>query len=304
MNYNKLRYFYEVSRTLNLTRAARNLYISQPALSKHIADLEQDFGVPLFVRTNRNLLLTPSGETLAAECARLFDREEEIYRRVRDADVQEVGRLELAFMGLGAAYRIPDLLARFGQDYPSVAVHTRRLNWDLVYCAVEEGAADVGLKLSSCERYPAHIGRCILREDHVAAVLPAGHPCAGPEPIPLEHLRDENFLFLSREESAIPHDHALRLCREAGFTPRITATYPNVETVVMMVQAGAGVALLSPFAPLQGLTGVTCVPLCHSPAVSLDLLWRKDTSNPAVSLFVASARQFPWENQENQRAVP
>lgn len=294
MNYNKLRYFYEASLTRNLTRAAQNLYISQPALSRHIADLEGDLGVDLFVRTNRNLILTRAGEALQAECRRIFDGEEELYRRVRAAAAQEGGELSLAFMGIGAAYRIPDLLARFGRQYPNITVRTRRLNWDLVYGAVESGAADVGLKLSSCEDYPKHIGRCVLREDRVAAVLPASHPLAGAERISLAQLRDDPFLFLEKEESAIPHDHALRMCREAGFTPRIAAVYPNVETVVMMVQGGAGVSLLSAFAPLRGLTGVVCVPLTEAPAISLDLLWRNDADNPALKLFIAFARQFDW----------
>jgi len=294
MNYNKLRYFYEASLTLNLTRAAQNLYISQPALSKHIADLEQDLGVQLFVRTNRNLVLTRGGEVLAEECTRIFADEEDIYRRVRAAAKPEKVELKLAFMGIDAAYRVPDLLTRLHVKWPHIEVRTRRLNWDKVYQAVEDGSVDVGLKLSSCENYPEHIGRCVLREDHVAAVLPGGHPLAGEKVIRVDQLREESFVFLTKDESAIPYDHALRLCREAGFTPNITASYPNVETVVMMVRAGAGVALLSPFAPLGGLSGVVCVPLMESPEVSLDLLWRKDNDNPAISLMVECAKNFGW----------
>lgn len=294
MNYNKLRYFYEVSRTLNLTRAAQNLYVSQPALSKHIADLERDFGVPLFVRTNRNLRLTQAGEVLRDECRRIFDGEENLYRKVRSAAALETGSLSLAFMGIGAAYRIPDLLAQFHQRYPQISVQTKRLNWNLVYDAVESGACDVGLKLSSCETYPEHIARCVLREDRVAAVLPASHPLAGESRISLSQLKDDPFLFLEKTESSIPHDHAMRMCREAGFTPRIAAVYPNVETVVMMVQGGAGVSILSSFAPLQGLSGVVCVPLTESPSISLDLLWRRDSPNGAIPLFTAFLQAAPW----------
>lgn len=294
MNYNKLRYFYEACRTLNLTRAAQNLYVSQPALSKHIADLERDVGVQLFVRTNRNLMLTPGGEALAEECARLFDHEEDIYRKVRSAAFPETISLKLAFMGIGPAYRVPDLLSDLNKKWTNINVQTQRLNWNLVYDAVETGDVDIGLKLSSCESYPEHIGRCVLREDHVAAVLPANHPLAGAACIQVEQLKNEPFIFLTKEESAIPHDHALRLCRESGFTPNIVAQYPNVETVVMMVRAGAGVALLSPFAPLGGLSGVVCVPLAASPAVSLDLLWRKDNDNPAIPLLLDCAREFSW----------
>lgn len=295
MNYNKLRYFYEVSCTLNLTRAAQNLYISQSALSKHIADLERDFGVPLFIRTNRNLLLTQAGEVLRDECRRIFDGEENLYRKVRSAATPEAGSLSLVFMGIGAAYRIPDLLAQFHQRYPQISVQTKRLNWNLVYDAVESGACDVGLKLSSCETYPEHIARQVLREDRVAAVLPAGHPLAGESRISLSQLKDDPFLFLDKAESSIPHDHAMRLCREAGFTPRVAAVYPNVETVVMMVQGGAGVSLLSSFAPFQGLTGVVCIPLTEAPAISLDLLWRSDSPNEASRVFVSFASEFPWQ---------
>lgn len=61
MNYNKLRYFYTVAQTLNFTKAAEQLYISQSAVSRHMKELEEDFGVPLFVRTNRDLILTDAG---------------------------------------------------------------------------------------------------------------------------------------------------------------------------------------------------------------------------------------------------
>ena len=107
LNYNKLRYFYEASRTLNLTRAAQNLYISQPALSKHISDLENDFGTPLFVRTNRNLILTQAGEVLREECCRIFDREEELYRRVRAAAAQEGYDDTVARRGAGGVSLCP-----------------------------------------------------------------------------------------------------------------------------------------------------------------------------------------------------
>lgn len=294
MNYNKLRYFYEASRTLNLTRAAQNLYVSQPALSKHIADLERDFGVPLFVRTNRNLRLTRAGKVLRDACRRIFDEEENLYRRVRAAATVEAGTLSLAFMGIGAAYRIPELLTRFHEKYQQITVQTQRLNWNLVYEAVESGACDVGLKLSSGENYPEHIGRCVLRQDRVAAVLPAGHPLAGERRISLAQLKDDPFLFLEKTESSIPHDHAMLMCRRAGFTPRVAAVYPNVETVVMMVQGGAGVTLLSSFAPLEGLRGVVCVPLAEAPAISLDLLWRRDSPNGAIPLFLSFLQTVPW----------
>ena len=294
MNYNKLRYFYEASRTLNLTRAAENLYISQPALSKHIADIEQDVGIPLFVRTNRNLVLTRGGQALAKECEKIFAGEDDLYRRVRSAVAPDACSLEFAFMGIDAAYHIPDFVAQLNERWPSITVNTRRLNWDRVYTAVESGQVDLGMKLSSCENYPEHIGRCVLRESRVAAVVPAGHRLAGRQTVAVEELKNESFVFLTKEESVIPHDHALRLCREAGFTPNIVASYPNVETVVMMVRAGAGIALLSPFAPLEGLSGVVCVGLDRSPEVSLDLLWRVDNANPAVELLVECARQFKW----------
>ena len=294
MNYNKLRYFYEASRTLNLTRAAENLYISQPALSKHIADIEQDVGIPLFVRTNRNLVLTRGGQALAKECEKIFAGEDDLYRRVRSAVAPDACSLEFAFMGIDAAYHIPDFVAQLNERWPSITVNTRRLNWDRVYTAVESGQVDLGMKLSSCENYPEHIGRCVLRESRVAAVVPAGHRLAGRQTVAVEELKNESFVFLTKEESVIPHDHALRLCREAGFTPNIVASYPNVETVVMMVRAGAGIALLSPFAPLEGLSGVVCVGLDRSPEVSLDLLWRVDNANPAVELLVECARQYKW----------
>lgn len=294
MNYNKLRYFYEVCKTLNLTRAAQNLFITQPALSRHISDLEGEFGVALFYRTNRNLILTPAGKALRDECDTMFAGEQTLLDRVRHAAEEKSQHLSVAFMGINAGYRIPDLLSAFRREHPTVETSSERLNWSRVYESVEGGSSDAGIKLTSGERYPDSMAALTLQRARVTALLPTGHPCAGRGRICLSELKDDPFLFLTPDESAIPYQHSIQQCRAAGFEPKITACYSNVETLLMMVRAGAGVALLSPLAPLSGLSDLVCVPFDQAREVTLDLIWRKQNPNPALPAFLEFCRGFAW----------
>jgi DNA-binding transcriptional LysR family regulator len=100
--------------------------------------------------------------------------------------------------------------------------------------------------------------------------------------------------MLAREGSSTPYNYTLKLCRDAGFSPMIVGEYPNAEAVIMMVQAGAGVAVLSGMAPLTGVTGVKCVPISDAPYVSADIAINPDNHNPSIGLFLKMAKSFDW----------
>lgn len=294
INYNKLRYFYEVSNTLNLTKASESLYISQPALSRHISDLESEFGAKLFTRTNRNLLLTEVGEALKAECEGLFADEKALEVALRGLSKSKMGFLKIAFMGIEIAFRMQELIVVFKQQYPSIEVQQTRLNWDTVEKALISGEADIGVMLSMSETTHELLVSYSLSKTQLAVILPERHPLAAAESIDMVQLKNEKILMLSKADSHTPYDTTVKLCKKAGFSPKVAGEYPNVETVVMMVQAGAGVAVLSSMAPLSRVKGISCVPIASAPFVSVDIVWNPKHNNSAVAPFLDMARAFNW----------
>ena len=124
MNYNKLKYFYEIAKIQNLSRASELLYVSQSSLSKTIADLEKDFGTQLFIRTNRNLVLTEAGKELQRQLESFFSNEQTLYAKVRQAAVPTganlSAKLHIGFMAFDHGLFVPDTIKAFHQKYPAI----------------------------------------------------------------------------------------------------------------------------------------------------------------------------------------
>jgi DNA-binding transcriptional LysR family regulator len=294
LNYNKLRYFYEVSKYLNITKAAEALFLSQPALSRHISDLEAEFGAKLFARTNRNLALTDMGEALKEECHKLFSSEISIMDRLRSFSDVRRGNLRVALYGTEISYQIQPLIRRFKEQYPLIEVRQERLNLNAAEESISSCKADVGVIISLVGKHADNLMRYSLAQSSISVILTSSHPLAGEQSVDMLQLSGERMLVQPRKETHLQYSVLTKLCGEAGFKPEISEEYPNTETILMMVQAGAGITVLSALAPLSMFPGLVCIPINNSPAVSCDLAWNPGNSNFTIELFVQLAKETAW----------
>lgn len=125
VNYNKLYYFYIITLRGSMNQAAQQLYISQPALSKSVKDLEAFFGVSLFDREKRNLMLTPAGETLRRECVRIFSGEEHLLHQMRQFQDDTQKTLRFGYMIYKEIYEMQELFSGFEKEYPNVHLNAK-----------------------------------------------------------------------------------------------------------------------------------------------------------------------------------
>lgn len=295
MNYNRLRYFYEVARMRNITKAADELYVSQPALSKQISSLEKELGAPLFRRTGRGLILTQAGEHLYKECELIFSREAQIEDIMGEIQKLYSPRLKVASMGTDALYNMPGVIERLHEAHPDIEVEYTRMNWGEVKRAVEAGDADAGIIISYRPESSPDLCHAHILEARYSIILPAHHRYAGLAEVSMEMLRDEKFVFVSKDEREFPYDPYgtfLSDCKKAGYTPRIAATHPYVEMVLLAVQAGEGVTLLSTFAPMHHIAGLQSVVVSDLPPVYLDLIWHRTAENGNIGLFLDALKGF------------
>lgn len=301
VNYNRLRYFYEVAKLRNITKAAAELYVSQPALSKQITSLEGELGTALFHRTNRNLILTGAGEHLFRECEVVFSREESI-RHLMEEIAQEAGlRLRVACMGTDALYSMPAIIRRVEAVRPGLAVACERMDWGAAKRAVETGEVDAGILISYQEESSKNLRHAHILTTGYSVIAPEGHRFAKLPGVRMEMLRDEKFITVAKDEREFPYDpygSFLTQCKRAGFSPRIEASLPNVEAVLMTVQAGAGIALLSSIAPTHHLPGLCLVPVEDLPPVYLDLVWSRTAENVNIGLFRGVVRDYFREKRD------
>lgn len=291
MELRHLRYFVAVAEALNFGRAARQLAISQPPLSRQIRTLEDELGTPLFARTRRAVALTPAGGALLPEARRLLREAESLKDTARHLAGGEAGTVALGFISVAAYNILPALVPEFRNRHPGLKLALQEGATDALLPALTQGEIDVGMVLPPVT--DARLTYRPLVHDRLMVALPARARGRFPGgPLPLDSLADEPFILFPRKAGPSLYDLIVGSCQRAGYSPRIDQEAIQMQTIVSLVAAGMGVALVP--ASLQHLrrTGVEYRPLKDkTPPVEIGLVWGASDESPSVRAFVALATE-------------
>jgi DNA-binding transcriptional LysR family regulator len=284
MDLRLLRYFAAVAETCHFGQAAEQLHVAQPALSYAIRQLEADLDATLFNRTTRQVSLTPAGEFLQAEAARILAGVHDAERGVRRIAAGSSGLLRLGLTGTAAFSHLPRIARIVRQELPSVALEIQADVLTPVQCdQLRSGALDVGVL-----RPPA-VGDDIelrtIETEPLVLVVPADHRLAVEPVVSLTDVRSESFVAYSSPDSAV-NEAVLRNCRAAGFVPQREHAAPGTAVLLALVAAGLGVAIAP--ASVRGLPlhGVVFRDLLDGGSVDLALAWRRSAPSPIVEAVV------------------
>lgn len=286
LDLRRLHYFVVVAEELHFTRAAERLHIAQPPLSYHIQQLEHELDVQLFERTRHHVQLTEAGRALLSEAYRLFSQVEQMVRMVQRVGHGEVGMLTLGFVPSASNMLLPTILRVFRERFPEVHLLLKEQNPDQLMRGLEEQRLDVGFLYLPCEGATLET-RPVSREPLVA-VLPEQHRLAGQPEIALADLAEEAFVLPPRY-AAVPGllSHIMESCLKAGFVPRLAQEAWLMQTIIGLVAANIGVALVPASVQHLHRTGVVYKPLQGPPVhVEMGMLWRRDETLPTLQLFL------------------
>ncbi|WP_425581269.1 LysR family transcriptional regulator [Streptomyces sodiiphilus] len=238
----RLAQFAAVARHEQITRAARDLAVPQSTVSRAMARLEADLGVPLLARHGRTVSLTPAGRVLARSVERALGEVERAAEAVRaDAD-PAAGKVAFGFLHTMGPETVPGLIRRFRADHPRVRFSLVQSYGEDMMERMREGELDLCLT-SPVPDAPDLVTRR-LDEQRLHLVVPADHRLAGRKRVRLAEAAEEPFVTLEP-------GYGLRrlteeLCRQAGFRPQVAFEGEEAETLRGLVAAGLGVALLPP----------------------------------------------------------
>ncbi len=241
MEPDTLRSFVVLAEELHFRKASERLFLSQPALSKQIQRLEEQVGGPLFSRTRRKVVLTEAGKVLLPMATRLLHDADAALERTREATAGRAGTLRIGFGIAAISELLPRALSQFRRMYEQVELQMRDMSTPAQIAALLEDRMDIGLV-----RLPvAHteLRSFPLFRERLVAVTPKTVPYKPAEG--LATLRNRPFIFLQRATSETFHDHALAVCRRAGFAPRIVQQATELYTILNLVRAGLGVSLVA-----------------------------------------------------------
>jgi DNA-binding transcriptional LysR family regulator len=292
MELRHLRYFVTVAEELHFGRAAQKLHLSQPPLSMQIKALEQELGVQLLLRTQRRVELTAAGEVFLEEAREILARVEQARSAALRAARGEVGELTVGFVTIADYNLLPQALSRFRAQSPGIRLVLREATTDVQLRELSEGRMDVGFLLSPVKDERLDV-LPLLREPLVAA-LPERHSLArGRGPLALRRLADAAFILFPRHMAPGLYDDVVSFCRSAGFSPRVEQEAVQMQTIVSLVSAGLGVALIPASLRHLGRTGVVYRRLREvSPLTEIALAWRARDARPTLQRFLAAVRQI------------
>ncbi len=288
MELRQLRYFVAVAEELHFRRAAERLHISQPPLSQQIRALEDELGFALLVRTRRRVELTPAGEAFLRDARALLGELEGAVATARGIDAGQTGRLRINFVGSALFSIVPGTVERFRRSRPAVEFELRERPTVDQLRAVRAGVADVGLVRPPIEDDGELSVRTVLRERTVAA-LPAGHPLAGLNRVPLRRLAAEPLVLFPRDQAPGFHDLLIDALAGAGTAPRVIQYAPEMLTIIGLVAAGTGVSLVPESVQRLALDGVTYRPVSGAPRSELVAITRAGDDSALVRAFVSEA---------------
>ncbi|MES2299642.1 MAG: LysR family transcriptional regulator [Pseudomonadota bacterium] len=291
MELRHLRYFIAVAEELNFTRAAERLHIGQPPLSHAIQMLERDVGALLFERTKRSVRMTEAGRLFLQDARRILDMSAQAAETARRAARGEAGELRIGFtFSTPFTPLFATVINAYRQQYPQVLLTLHEMSTMRQLDAI--GLRDMDLGFVRPPEAPAAppISLLPLRTDPLLVVLPQAHRLAAKKTVALAELADAPFVMYPPGAGTGIYPQIFRLCRAAGFVPRVAQEAGEAATIIGLVAAGCGVSILpAPFEHIR-MAGVCYRPLREREAATTLLLARRaDQHAPLVDAFVALA---------------
>lgn len=244
MELRHLRYFVAVAEHLSFTAAANSLGVSQPPLSQQIRDLELEIGVNLFERSSRRVALTPAGEDFLRNARAILAQAADAVDRARTIGTGTAGILNIGMTSSVLVGPLGRLIRAFEQRCRSVDVRIHEMAPADQIAALKAHRTDLSF-LRSPPDDPDLVGHVAWRE-RLCVALPAGHPLADRSSVSIDVFRSETLISLRLESSRFA-DEIYRACVLRGFTPKISQQVREASSLVSLVAAGFGLAVIPEF---------------------------------------------------------
>ncbi|WP_426173851.1 LysR family transcriptional regulator [Massilia sp. TWR1-2-2] len=290
----QLRYFATVAEELHFGRAATRLHMTQPPLSQTIQALEELLGTPLFLRSRRGVALTPAGAALLPEARRLLAQSAELPELVRRAAAGESGRLALAFVSSADYSVLPPFLRTYRAQFPQVQIVLQEATSDLQVDDLLHNRIDAGLLIPPLpDKARADLDYLKVLSEPLILAAPAGLAALQDGgPVWLKDVPPLPLIIFPRPIAPALHDAILGGFRAAGVTPEIGQQAIQMQTIVSLVSAGMGLALVPQSVSNLMRPGVEYRALHdHSPLVETGLAWRRDNHSPVLLGFLDLLRK-------------
>ncbi|MGL5312956.1 MAG: LysR family transcriptional regulator [Peptostreptococcaceae bacterium] len=260
MNIKEINYFLEVVKERNFTKAANNLYISQPALSKAIKNLEKEAQTLLIERNTKTFKLTYEGEIFYENAKKSIDIINSELYKLQDSITNCRKTLTLGIPPVIGSVYFTSTVAKFKQDYPEIDIQIIEEGSNNIKCKVVDESIELGATIFPIEG-EGIIATEIVDGD-VMLVISSDHPLANRESIDVKELEDERFIVFN--ENFMMYDKTINACKESGFEPNIVMKISQWDFILEMVALNQGIAIMpKPIVQRYKMNGVNMIPISN-----------------------------------------
>ena len=282
----QLRCFVAAAEELHFGRAARRMNMTQPPLSRQIQLLEHVLGVKLLDRTSRAVKLTPAGRVFLLEARRILRLTESAAVAARRIASGEAGTINVGFTATSGYSFLPHLLLQMNSSAPNIALVLQEMVSDDQLEALQAGRIDVGFLRPPIDRN-AFSARRVVRERLMAA-LPTGDERLSKASLTLADFDAKPFIMYAPEHAGYFHDMLVSQFEAAGITPHTVQSLSQIHSVLALVRAAIGAALVPEAAMALHYDDVQFRAVQTQPAEPVELyaVWRDNNDNPALSAFL------------------
>ena len=288
MDIRHLSYFVTVAECPSFTEAAKQLAVTQSAVSYQVAELERRLEMKLFIREKHAIRLTGAGEILLIEGRKILKTLEEAVQKAKRADVGEVGALKVGFLG-SMERLLAGTMKKFRLKHPDIDLHVENYNMQGLEDALARGTIDIGLTIAVGLDPSADYECRELFPDLAVVVLSADHPLAGCSTLSFTEIKDEPLVLMTAESGQGARAWLFDHFKRVGGVPRIAYETPNFENLLFLVETGKGITVLSRhIVEFYSNFQVRCIDMvgedveCKAVA-----LWKKALENPTAAHFLA-----------------
>ncbi len=278
LEWQQLEYFQRVANMQHFTKAAESLFISQPALSRAISRLEKELGVPLFERKGRTVQLNRYGKMFLEKVNLALQVIESGRQELKEVVSPDSGNISLSFLHTLGANLVPELIGEYRRSYPNV---TFQLFQNTARELIEQlKAGDIDLCLTTVSELDPEISWQELFSEKLFVIVPHSHRLANRDGVNLSEIAEEPFVGFKK--GAGLRTITDQLCKQVGFTPKLTFEGQEVSTVAGLVSVGLGVGLI------PERSGMESDHVCRLPVIDVEckrtigIAWRKQTFLPKV----------------------
>jgi len=291
MDLRQIRYFLALATELNYTRAASQLNISQPPLTRHIQHLEHSIGVTLFDRSTRGVALTQAGSIFLEEARKIVALADQAVNKTKLAHQGQIGRLDIGIFGSSTISVIPTLLTELRKTHPDIIISLQNTTKTQQIEGVREKHLDIGFN-RIYPSVPDLAVETVMIEDLYVA-LHKDHPFANNQTIEVKELVDQPFILFPNNVRPSFADNVIMLCTNAGFTPNVVHDVEDIFTAIALISAGLGIAIVPESAISLRLSNVRYHLLDSKEAkVDLSCVYRADNNSPALLAFLEAVHML------------